>query len=82
MDFKKDNAIVIPTKVIQETPVGDEFVYVLKRNGDPRAEKILISSGFSYQGRIDIIEGLKSGDELIVQGGRSIKDGEIVEVKN
>ena len=81
MDYAKNQAIIIPTKVIQETPVGDEFVYVLKRNGSPRAEKHIIQSGFAYKGSVEIVEGLDAGDELIVQGGRSIKDGEIVEVK-
>ena len=80
MDYMKNHSVVIPTKVLQETPNGDEFVYVLKRNGSPRAEKHLIKSGFSYKGQVEIIEGLQAEDELIVQGGRSIKDGEIVEV--
>ncbi len=81
MDYKNVNTIVIPTKVIQETPSGEEFVYVLKHNSSPRAVKHIVTSGFSYKGNIEIIEGLKAGDELVVQGGRSIKDGEIVEVK-
>jgi RND family efflux transporter MFP subunit len=79
MDYMSNKTIVIPTKVIQETPTGEEFVFVLKRNGMPRAEKHIVKSGLSYKGQIEILEGLKAGDELIVQGGRSIKDGEIVE---
>ena len=80
MDYEAGNAVVVPTKVIQETPMGEEFVYTLKRNGAPRAEKRMVKTGMTYKGSVEILEGLTSGEELIVEGARSIKDGEIVEV--
>ena len=80
MDYSNKKAIVVPTKTIQENPNGDEFVYLLSKNGKSIAKKQLVKTGMSYQGYIEITEGLDEGDEIILQGAKSIKDGEVVKV--
>jgi len=80
MDYDHKNAVVVPTKFIQENPNGDEFVYLLSKNSASMAKKQMVKTGMSYQGQIEITEGLAAGDEIILQGAKSIKDGEIVEV--
>jgi membrane fusion protein (multidrug efflux system) len=76
----EEKRVVISTKLLQETPQGDEFVYVLSENGSSRAKKVMVKSGLSYKGNVEILEGLNSGDKIITKGARGIKDGEIVEL--
>lgn len=81
MDYKSsDKRIIIPLKLIQETPSGEEFVYKLVKNSASRAEKVFVKPGISFKGNIEVLEGLSENDVLIVQGARSVKDGEIVSV--
>ena len=74
--------IIIPTKLLQETPSGEDFVFVLHENGEARAQKILITTGLSYRGEIEVLEGLEKGDKIIMEGARGIKDGEIIEISS
>lgn len=73
-------SIIIPGKLLQETPQGEGFVYILHENGSSRAQKVMISTGRSYKGEIEVLSGLKEENQIIVKGARNIKDGEIVGV--
>ncbi|MEQ8324940.1 MAG: efflux RND transporter periplasmic adaptor subunit [Vicingaceae bacterium] len=72
--------VIIPTKLLQETSMGEEFVYVLHENGQPKAKKALVETGRSYHGEVEILSGLSPEDMIIVDGARGIKDGEVIEV--
>ena len=72
--------IIIPGKILQETPQGDEFVYVLHENGSSRAQKVMVTTGRSYKGEVEILSGLTADNQIIIKGARNIKDGEIVGV--
>lgn len=78
-DYVSDSAVVIPSTLVQMTPAGQEFVYVL--NGGV-AQKVEITTGLSYDGRSEVLSGLSGNEQLIDKGSRSIKDGELVNVLN
>lgn len=81
MDYNSPvKRIIVPLKLIQETPSGEEFVYKLGENSAPHAEKVFVKPGISFKGSIEVLEGLSENDVLIVQGARSVKDGEVVSV--
>lgn len=81
-DYKSDSAVVIPTSLIQITPTGEEFVYVIKEeNGRTVASKTMVKSGMTYDNNSEIIEGLKGTETLINRGARSIKDGDVVKTE-
>ncbi len=78
----EEERFIIPTKLLQETPQGDEFVFVVQENGNNRAKKLLVESGVSYKGEIEILSGLSDGDKVITKGARGIKDGELITVSD
>ena len=80
LDYSNQSAIVVPTKIIQETPSGDEFVYVVEKADAITAKKVMVKTGMSYKGNIEVLEGLNESDLLVTKGARSIKDGDIVEI--
>ena len=77
-DFEmKDNAITIPSRMLQQTPDGKDYVMLFK---DGVVEKRMVKMGISYQAMTLITEGLSDGDVLIDKGARSVNDGQNVAV--
>lgn len=74
-DFEKDDAIVIPTNLIQRDGQG-EFVYVVSQQGEvPQARKKHIETGITYQNQTLVQAGLDGDDVLVNQGFREVVDG-------
>ncbi|TXC85162.1 efflux RND transporter periplasmic adaptor subunit [Luteibaculum oceani] len=81
-DYSNDNAIVIPTKAIQQDLNNENFVYVLKNEGDLQTvERVFIKTGYSYQGETEVISGLAGNEQVVVQGARNITEGSVVKVE-
>jgi RND family efflux transporter MFP subunit len=79
-DYKKKDAIVIPVNIIQKDATG-EYVYVSKENGKLKiAKKCIIKSGQNYNGYVEVIDGLKIGDNIIVTGYQNLEDGETIKL--
>jgi len=77
-DYKSEKAISVPVKYIQTDPSGD-FVYIAKSKDDKFfAQKSFIKQGQSYNGIVEITEGLNAGDKLITSGYLDIEEGEAI----
>lgn len=77
-DYTADSVAVIPTSIIQMTPSGKEFVYIYQSG---TAVKRTIKTGMSYNGFMEVTEGLGGNEVLILKGARSVKDGDEVKVE-
>jgi RND family efflux transporter MFP subunit len=75
-DYTKTNSIIIPLKAIQKSELGD-FVFV---NDNGTAKRIIVKTGATYNGQTEILQGLKSGDQLVVEGASDIEDGDKIKV--
>ena len=81
-DYKRDSAVVIPTSLIQITPAGEEFVYVIKeKEGQKTAVKTMIESGKTYDNNSEVLKGLTGSETIVSRGARSIKDGDVVKTE-
>ena len=80
IDYKSDNAISIPVNLIQTDSKGN-YVYVVKSDGDTHvAHKNYITQGKSYNGTVEITDGLKPGEMIITSGHLSVADGAKIEL--
>lgn len=80
-DFGQDSALAVPSKAIMQDAAGQDYVFVA--NADNMAKKVVIETGMSYEGQTHVVGGLNPGDAVIIEGARSIRDGEKVDaVKN
>ena len=80
-DFTQDDAIMVPLVVIQQEVSGKNYVYVKEEGKEGLiAKKVYVETGESYQGNIVITEGLKGGEELIVDGARGLNDKELIKI--
>ncbi len=81
-DYTSKNAVTIPQGIIQKNSAGESLVYVLKPTSDSTgtAEKRILETGKVYDERIEILSGLKAGEQLITDGARNIHEGEEVRI--
>ena len=69
-----ENALAVSQKAV----LSDQFVYVVE-NG--KAVKRPVSLGLKNTTMIEILEGLKEGDQVIVEGNYGLVEGTPVEIK-
>lgn len=74
---QKDSAIVIPKDVIMTGSRG-KYVFVVGRNSS--ADDRRITTGISNQDEVEILEGLKPNDRLIIKGYETLRDNSKVKV--
>lgn len=75
-DYKSaTEVVVIPVRIIQNSSSGGKYVYIVDGN---KAVKKSIKIGREYNGRVEITEGLVSGDLLVLQGFENINEGDFV----
>ncbi|AEI47407.1 efflux transporter, RND family, MFP subunit [Runella slithyformis DSM 19594] len=77
-DINKSNALVIKQNYIQSTEFGD-VVYVAETEGNKKVAKARkIKTGVSYNGEIEITEGLRAGDLIVTEGYQDLVDGQVI----
>ena len=77
-DATRKDAVVIDQNVVQNTENGT-VVYVAENiDGKKVAKSRTVKTGLSYNGKIEILDGLKAGDQLITQGYQEVADGQAV----
>jgi RND family efflux transporter MFP subunit len=80
-EYQKNNTVVVPSNCVQVTE-KEAFVMVAKEeNGKMVAQKQLIKMGLSNKNITEVIDGLKVGDVLIVNGFQELAEGQILEIK-
>ena len=78
--YKNDNALTIPTSVIQQGKDHD-FIYIAKQNGQQlTAEKRKLTLGATYHSETEILDGLKEGEKIVNLGSRNIANGDPIKV--
>ncbi|MES2730402.1 MAG: efflux RND transporter periplasmic adaptor subunit [Bacteroidota bacterium] len=75
-DQTKSNAIVIDENIVQKTEAGDIVFVATQENGRKVAKLRKVKTGLSYNGKVEILEGLQAGDQLITDGSQDLADGQ------
>ena len=79
LDYTNEEAILIPESIVSEDSENRKFVFVVKNN---TAVKVVIQTGYTQNGFIEVTEGLKLNQVVINEGGRILKEGQKVKVYN
>ncbi|WP_422106208.1 efflux RND transporter periplasmic adaptor subunit [Winogradskyella sp.] len=82
-DYRKENATVIPDNVVQENALGQKFVYLIPSLEDSEATvvKTQVNLGLAYDGYVEVLDGITSGDVIVKDGAITMRDGLTVKVK-
>jgi hypothetical protein len=76
IELNQSDALIIPADsvVIRD---GRTSVFVLNNE---RAQQILVGTGRRQAGQIEVLQGIKLGDQVIVRGAGFLNDGDLVKV--
>ncbi len=82
-DYTNDKAILIPQSVISENAEGEQYAYITTEINDSskaKAIRAIIKTGKIQGDYVEVISGVKNGDQVILEGARSVSDGQSVEI--
>ena len=80
-DYKKANAILVPESIVTENAAGEKIVFTVDATSkEPKAIKKTIVTGLTSGANIEVKSGLNKGETIIIEGARSVQNGDIVEI--
>ena len=77
-DVTKNNALVIDQNLVQSTERGNVVYVAVEEGGKKIARSKTVTTGQSYNGKVEILDGLTSGDQLITLGYQEVADGQTI----
>ena len=83
-DYSSENAILVPQSIISENADGQQYLYVAENAEDNKAsaKRRIISTGKTQGSMVEVLSGVESGELLIKEGARTVKDGQNVQILN
>ena len=81
--YKKDDAIVIPLRIVREDALGKNFVYVMSednKDGVYLTSKKFIKLGNKSEDKVEVTEGLDPGEIVVLEGAYSVEDSQRVKL--
>jgi RND family efflux transporter MFP subunit len=83
--YKKDNAVVVPLRIIREDAEGNNYIYVMdedQKDGVYITRKALIKIGNKSNTDAEVIEGLNFGEIIVLEGANLVEDLQRVKLIN
>jgi len=77
IDYTVNNAIIVPTNVVQEDGEHNKFVFIASNVSGKKgvAKKVLVKVGKSSDNVTEILSGLSANDVIVTEGANNIADG-------
>lgn len=77
IDYTVNNAIIVPTNVVQEDGEHNKFVFIATNVSGKKgvAKKVLVKVGKSSDNVTEILSGLTANDVIVTEGANNIADG-------
>ena len=84
-DYTSDKAILVPQSIISENADGQQYTYIAENpdeEGIAIAKRVIITTGKTQTGLVEILTGIEGGNHVIKEGARSVKEGQKVKIAN
>lgn len=82
IDYTNAKALSVPTNCVQTAEEEKYVVTVTQENGKSIAHRTPVKTGRAGDNRTEILEGLKLGDVVIVNGYQELIDGQTITLSN
>jgi membrane fusion protein (multidrug efflux system) len=79
-NYGSSNTTVLPVDLIQHDEENAYVLVVSQESGKPVAQKRIIKTGQTYNGKQEVTSGLRPGDEVISAGYQNLNDGQLVKI--
>ena len=83
-DYVANSTIVIPNNIIQKNSKNESLVFMYHPETDSTGtvKQHIIKTGKEQNGKTEVSEGLQPDDVIIIEGARTLRDGQEVSIKN
>jgi membrane fusion protein, multidrug efflux system len=81
VDYKNENAIIVPVDLLQRSADGNYVMAVTEGNGKMIAHRKPVQTGRTYNGQAEIISGITASDKIVVTGYRDLNEGQEIRTK-
>jgi RND family efflux transporter MFP subunit len=78
-DYSADSTVVLPSSLIMKDAEERSFVFI---NDNMKAKKVIVTTGKSFEGQTEILNGLMGGESIISKGARKLVDGQEIRISN
>lgn len=83
-DFKADDALVVPSKIIQQDRKGQDYIFTVVKNDNGldvvKRLDLTVNDQLSYKGETMILTGVSAKQIFIDKGAKSVQEGNAVEI--
>ena len=81
-DYTNNKAFLIPQSIISENAEGQQYIYTItdKKDNLAKAKRVIVETGKTQGDFIEILSGIEHNEEIIVEGARSVKEGQDVRI--
>lgn len=82
-DYRNKAALLIPQSTISENAEGEQYAYIvtdISKDNIATAKKTIITTGKTQGDFVEVLSGIESGQSIIVEGARSVKEGQQVKI--
>jgi len=73
------NAVIVPVEAIQEMPDGTKVAFVVEEG---KAVQRTVETGIEKERRVQVVQGIQPGDQVVVAGGDGLKHGALVRIRS
>lgn len=82
LDYVNEEALAVPTRLIQKDEIGQYIYVVEKRESGSIARKVYVVAGTTSNKETEITEGLQGDEQIVDRGFRELTEGVEVMIAN
>jgi multidrug efflux pump subunit AcrA (membrane-fusion protein) len=76
------SSVVVPRDAVLRYADGRTVVWVIEAaDGADRAAERLVETGLSFDGLVEIRQGVTTGDRVVVEGNEALRNGQRVAIR-
>lgn len=82
-DYTNETAILIPQSTISENSEGEQYAFIvsgISTDNVATAKKTIITTGKTQGDYVEVLSGIEPGQSVIIEGARSVKEGQKVKI--
>lgn len=82
-DYTNKNVIKLPLNVVQKDDKDSNYVFIAKKEGENWvARKKNITTGITYNGEIEVLNGIEPSDKVVTTAFQNLSDGQRITISN
>jgi membrane fusion protein (multidrug efflux system) len=78
----RDDILTLPRTAIIYNPYGESVFVIMERDGGQVVQRRPVKTGEVRDGRVEIIEGLKAGEQVVSAGQNKLRNDQPVKIDN